>query len=346
MGLASCQQETPDFTQIQEGVTLQEGMLQFASIEGYEAFVAEDPTNQLAALKANGFNTLGERLIDASEAEQALTGFTLGQDFLAFSLINEAGLISIGEWVTKIDMARGVVGVAEAANPKAVAALVNGEVSAADLRWFSTADEVLTLLEEDQASTMSAMEVETLMGTSFDALWDCEKAVVLEENVCNLFSGLVENSSTKKTHYEEYQCGDYDSNTGEERCNFWLADAKHTYQLAGVYFSLQSKIKYRGNAYCSNQGPLAVNTDLTLSVSYYYEKKRRFRSNEVRSGSHSNSIYGNELSHRSYEGTRGLAAYRLDTSFTYRRKDDCSTNHNCLPGSGTVRSIVLPRISG
>ena len=79
---------------------------------------------------------------------------------------------------------------------------------------------------------------------------------------------------------------------------------KHVYQKAGVYYSLQCKIKRTDN----------VAVDLKLDVSYKYKPKNH---SEV-TGSISLGAFSRELNFRPYQGTRCLVSFTLNTTAYYK----------------------------
>lgn len=79
---------------------------------------------------------------------------------------------------------------------------------------------------------------------------------------------------------------------------------KHVYQKAGVYYSLQCKIKRTDN----------VDVDLKLAVSYKYKPKNR---SQV-TGSISLAAFGREINFRPYQGTRCLVSFALNTTAYYK----------------------------
>lgn len=341
VGLAACGVNEENTLPIVGDVSVENGMLTFASENAYNDFLEQYTDADLKILSEAAYQPLSKRLAGATLAERSLSGIEDNEDSFLYTLLNEEGLVTIGSWVAKVDMVHELVAITSVNDAEATSALIAGDNDHSNILWFSTSDDVLGLLEEKQLGTMPFSAAQDRLAISVEDLWEDKQVDVQEESICSFGRSTTVSTRTKKTIIEEALCGDY-----QQDCLRWLADAKHTYQKAGIYFSLQSKIKYRGNVSCASNAPWAIRTDLTISVSWKYTKRVRFGKNKKRSGNHNNSDFNNELNHRAYEGSRSIKDWELNTTFTYRRKDDCSTNHNCPAGSGTIRTIVMPQIRG
>ena len=347
--LSSCnkddQQENSQ--SINDQLSLEGKQLVFNSVESYESLLEGGKLSSdflSANLGYSNFESFGKKLsndgLDA-DYKRLVYGFDAEVDSPIFNILNSEEMVTIGEWVIMVDMAKEIVGVTNSNNPALIRSIKVKDYSNSEIFWFNTSDDVLLLLEEGSKGTLDRKKITEKLNKA-----NLKLKLAIENNEkaaadCLLVEGL--DSSTnllkdKKVIKSEANCGQ-----GSE-CKKWLADAKHVYQKAGIYFSLQSKIKYRGNVPCINNAPYAVNTDLTAKVSYYYERRRRFKKNEKKSGSYDRNIYSNELNVRSYEGSRSLKHYRLNSTFTYRRKDDCASTYGCNVPNPVV-TISMPQIA-
>ncbi|WP_299716469.1 hypothetical protein [uncultured Tenacibaculum sp.] len=325
----------------QQSISIQNGMLKFASIKDYEDMLSNDLLSsdnlENSVQSYTAFNSLhkeAEKRSAISSKSNEVEQKFLTQDAPILNVLNKDGMLTIGKWTLLIDLNHGIVGVTSTNSN--VAALKSKDFTNPNLRWFGTEDDVLSLLEDNTDSTLTIASLSERM----DMISEPVNHVSRRTTDCVIGESL--DSSTfflkdKKVIKSEVIC-----DSGFD-CKRWLADAKHVYQKAGIYFSLQSKIKYRGNVGCSDNDPRAISTRLTANVSYSYERRRRFRKNEKKSGSKSDSTFSNELNIRSYEGSRSLKKYELNTTFTYERKDDCLTDSQCATSNPRV-TIVMPRI--
>ncbi len=359
--LTSCNKEeleSPEQELLKEGaitlptassIAIRDNQLVFASVEIYETMLdngelSANHLNSLFDLSYANFPSLYKKLNQNTEAlsyNQAVYGYDEEEDSPILNILNEHEIVTIGDWVIKVDLAHKIVGVTQTGNANLQEALSTDDFSNSRVFWFGTEDDVILLLEEGSQGTLSQSDLLDRINKSIQRNHQIA-AKTYDPKDCNFNPYMLDSTTNflkdKKVVISEARCGQY-----VENCEKWLADAKHVYQKAGVYFSLQSKIKYRGNVDCRSNAPWAINTDLTARVSYYYERRRRFKKNIKRSGTLTDSKYSNELNIRSYSGSRSLKHYRLNSTFTYRRKDDCASQFNC-PVNNYVVTIVMPQI--
>ena len=345
--LSSCnkddQQENSQ--SINDQLSLEGKQLVFNSVESYESLLdgGKLSSDVLGAnLGYSNFESFGKKLLNNgldADYKRLVYGFDAEVDSPIFNILNSEEMVTIGDWVIMVDMAKEIVGVTNSNNPALVRSIKAKDYSNSEIFWFNTSDDVLLLLEEGSKGTLDQNNMSLKLAKAKQ-----KKELALSEINKTLGDCLSEglDSSTnllkdKKVFKSEANC------VTPDECKKWIADAKHVYQKAGIYFSLQSKIKYRGNVPCVSNSPYAINTDLTIDVSYYYERRRRFRSNEKKSGTDDRKVYDNELNSRSYEGSRSLKHYRLNSTFTYRRKDNCASFGCNVPDP--VVKIVLPQIA-
>ena len=317
----------------EQSISIQNGMLKFASIEDYEDMLSNDLLSsdnlENSVQSYTAFNSLykeAEKRSAISSKSNEVEQKFLTQDAPILNVLNKDGMLTIGKWTILIDLNHGIVGVTSTNSN--VAALKSKDFTNPNIRWFGTEDDVLSLLEDNTESTLTIASLSERM----DMISEPVNHVSRRTTDC-----VIGESLDSSTFFLKDIC-----DSGLD-CKRWLADAKHVYQKAGIYFSLQSKIKYRGNVGCSANDPRAISTRLTANVSYSYERRRRFRKNEKKSGSKSDNTFSNELNIRSYEGSRSLKKYELNTTFTYERKDDCLTDSQCVTSNPRV-TIVMPRI--
>ncbi len=341
----SCNDETIlNEESITNSLQLSNGELKFSSIEAYENLVDQDMllTNELIKILGTAYTTSFTSLQTKQEQDifnkKVKSNSVLNLDEVSpvLNILNEKGIVVIGKWTLMIDLTHNVIGVTESKDRSVKYALVNKDFNNNKIRWFGTEDEVLSLLEEDKESTLTIKDLSERMISSEK---NKGKPTLHRMNECQVYQGSDGTTNflkDKKVVISEANCG------SGENCKRWLADAKHVYQKAGIYFSLQSKIKYRGNVSCSAADLRPINTRLTVNVSYSYERRRRFKKNEKKSGTKNDSTFSNELNIKTYSGTRSLKKYRLNTTFTYERKDDCVAS---CPASSRRITIVMPQIN-
>ncbi len=336
-------EESVEITTPEQSLSIKDGMLKFASVEDYENMLDNDllSSEELKAKVASytSFTSLhkviqGRKL--AGKNSELVEDKFLEEGSPVLNILNKDGMLTIGKWTLSIDLNHGIVGVINSTDNETISALKTRDFENANIRWYGTEDDVLSLLEDDAVSTLTMASFSERMHMTSQPVNHLSRRTT----DCGIGESL--DSSTfflkdKKVIKSEVVCG-----SGFD-CKRWLADAKHVYQKAGIYFSLQSKIKYRGDVGCSAIDPRAISTRLTVSVSYSYERRRRFRGNEKKSGSKSDNTFSNELNIRSYSGSRSLRRYELNTTFTYERKDDCLTDSQCATSNPRV-TIVMPRI--
>lgn len=344
----SCNDETIlNEESIKSSLQLSNGELKFSSIEAYESLVDQDmlSTNELIKVLGTAYTTSFTSLQVKQEQDtfnkKEKSNSVLNLDEVSpvlniLNILNEKGIVVIGKWTLSIDLIHGIIGVTESKDSGVKQALVNKDFNNSKIRWFGTEDEVLSLLEEDKESTLTIKDLSERMVLSKK---NRDKAILYRMNECQVdqdLDGTTNFLKDKKVIISEANCGE------GENCKRWLADAKHVYQKAGIYFSLQSKIKYRGNVSCSATDLRPINTRLSVNVRYSYERRRRFKKNEKKSGTKNDSSFSNELNIKTYSGTRSLKKYRLNTTFTYERKDDCVAS---CPASSRIITIVMPQIN-
>ncbi len=365
----SCNKDKEEipFDSPSSAVSIENGELKFSSIEDYENMLENGDltsnklTTNLGSLYSS-FTSLHSK-IKKSElsdvSKQAYFGLEAEEESPILNILNDKEMVTIGNWTLMIDMVNEVIGVVDIDNQYLKSLLKSKDFRNSNILWFGTEDDVLLLLEEGKKGTLTSNDIEKRVKS---AKKRSENPFSKASTICSLNTRLDNTTNIlkdKKIIISQASCGTgqtttiyipiYDSQgniTGYRPeqvtdCDKWIADAKHVYQKAGIYFSLQSKIKYRGNVNCNSAFPSAVKTRLTANVRYSYERRRRFKKNEKKSGTKNDSKYTNEVNIRSYEGSRSLKKYELNTTFTYERKDDCY--QFCSVPNKTV-TIKMPQI--
>ena len=106
------------------------------------------------------------------------------------------------------------------------------------------------------------------------------------------------------------------------------------YIRAAVYFELKTQLTYVRNNGSYN------NSNLYIFNDFYYERKRRFQSNEkVRRSSQDTGLNKSQIEVFIYAGPRSLESFWTDSYFTYNAMPGC-----CDSGI-TSRRINLPRLT-
>ncbi|MFD2188791.1 hypothetical protein [Aquimarina celericrescens] len=326
-------------------VVIRDNQLVFSSVEVFESMIENDQVttshlNSILNQNYNNFNSLYKKLNNEAENlyyNQTVYGFDNEEESPILNILNENEMVTIGDWVFKVDLTHQIVGVTWQGNQNVFDALSISDFNEDRIYWFGTEDDVLLLLEEGSEGTLNREQLEDRINKAIQRTQQ-----ITTKSYCS-FNNRQDSSTNflkdKKIIISTVQCGD-----SANDCIRYEADMKHVYQKAGIYFSLQSKIKYRsgGSPQCAYGTPGATKTTLSTVVSYYYERRRRFRRNEKKSGSLNDyQLHDNRSKVRSYRGTRSLKHYRLNTTFTYRRRDACVS----ICGPGPQVTVAMPQIA-
>lgn len=247
-----------------------------STFEQYSASIGQVPAN-----------TLVEAHLDATEKKlhfyslrsvfHPLAGTPVGRvadacavddDYLA-SMLSPEGIVQIGEWIYKVDVCNEKVYALPVAEEAYVGELTEKTPSHEKIQVFSTDDEVLDLIEAGETGDPTA-RIALFCGES----------------------GIPDNIDDKG--FVSYGDG-------------YQLDCKVVYQKAGIYFSLQAKVKNQVKVLLVWDG---IPGTLTLNSFDQYEPK-------CKSGSQPRydylATFDRELSRRAYSNTRGLhkAWYRV-----------------------------------
>lgn len=105
------------------------------------------------------------------------------------------------------------------------------------------------------------------------------------------------------------------------------------YIRAIVYFELKTRLNYIRNNSSFN------NSSLTISNSFSYERRRRFASNQIITGTNGNTASNtSELEVFIYSGSRSLGGFQVQSTFTY------DVMPNCCSTQTTSRQINTTQI--
>lgn len=195
-------------------------------------------------------------------------------DFLS-TILNEDGIVEIGENIFLVDTAEQVVLVLPSVYQDQVDDLVNRNLANTNITLFSTSDDVLDLLEEGSTGTM------------------------------NRSAGLFCKEDGADRGYDPgNDTSPYGSDIRQQN--------KIVYQKAGIYFSLQSKTKVQFRGWT---GIWTGQSATDQIIRYYAAYKPKCRSVVVKQGDLLDDGNDNELNYRPYESTRGLHEYEFEVLF-------------------------------
>lgn len=267
-------------------VEFKNGAIKFSSIDSYQNMVEDKTDVERSAFisflqSKKDYNSLRKSY---SKAKQTSSGRALGaketeiaesNDFLA-SILNEDGLIAIGEYYFKINLNSERVFVLSVKNESELEDLKQEAVANQNILIFSTDDDVLLLLAEGSKGTASGRSQLFCRDSGAEDKKDDSFAV-------------------------EPVYGDY------------RQDNKIVYQKAGVYFSLQAKTKMQ---YKSLVGLwVDAGITYNQQVRYYYKYEPKCRDISEGSATKTDDGPSNELNYRAYESIRGLHKYRYEAEF-------------------------------
>jgi len=116
----------------------------------------------------------------------------------------------------------------------------------------------------------------------------------------------------------------------------YRVETKHGYQKAGIYFSLLTQVKHMSKPYeAGGLSPWsASNTYLHLER---YTKFKRRCSSTHEGDTPITEAWDNKINFRPHEGTKGLARYRIRSTYTIEER---STS-----GTGSLIDIIIPEIN-
>ncbi|MEB2778110.1 hypothetical protein SYJ56_22545 [Algoriphagus sp. D3-2-R+10] len=301
--LTSCQ-DTSELNPIDEMKTeqiqpdLSSGILHFKDKEEFSDYLASsDKSSDL------NFYSLAMALGEFNTSKNLRTNES--KEFIEefegsalLEILNEDGMVIIDSSLYFLDFGNKVIAVTQDFSLKDN--LLDGKFEDENIKLFSFEDEVLELVEIGSSSTVNSR---TLLFCSD------RKA-----------SGKME-----KIDYEYLDAG---SQTAHR------VETKHGYQKAGIYFSLLTQIKHMSKPNGSALPWSASNTYLHLER--YTKFKRRCGSTHEGNTPITES-WESKINFRPHEGTKGLARYRIRSTYTFLEKSEL--------GTGDLIDIILPEIN-
>lgn len=268
------------------GVEFKDGILHFASEEAYAALVESQSSQDRADFMAflnqrNGYTSLRKAYTTNGRSSAARTFSTAEQEIvdsndLLSSILNEDGLVSIGDYYFKVNLATETVYALETRFENEIGDLNHENEMNRNIMIFSTDDDVLDLLASGSKGTSNGRT--------------------------KLFCG---ESGARGKKDDGFDASPFDEN--------YRHDNKIVYQKAGVYFSLQAKTKvqYKGwTGLWGDGGPV-----YDQRISYYVKYEPKCKGVTEKSGIKEDDGSSNELNYRPYESTRGLHKYRYEASY-------------------------------
>lgn len=294
MTIVSCQQQdNPSPTNSKSSkpillsnadITVTNNIVTFNSISAYENFIDNGSvsTKQSVITQLDSISNyislkkVYEKSFSSSQARTLSTKEKEMAEINSFfsSLINSDGLIQIGDYLFKIDLDIGKVFVlppSVSSNKQAINDLKKENTSNKNILVFSTDDDVLNLLANDSNGTMNGR-----------TMLFCHE------------SGAPSGSD---------KAFEYAYNDTERQ------DNKVVYQKAGIYFSLQAKIKTEEKY----AGLWVASADNQLYLDYYFNYKPKCKGS--RTESNTVGAFDHELNRRPYASTRGLHYYDYVVQF-------------------------------
>ncbi|UZS00049.1 hypothetical protein [Chondrinema litorale] len=267
-------------------ISLKSNRVVFSSIDAYQKFLEDQDVEQRVNL-VNQLNNISSFISLSSliKADLSLSNGRIAEETLDLEgtiiadLLNEDGIIEIGEYLFKINMSQEQVLALHRDNLEdSYNALLEGDTNNDDILLFSTNDDVLEMISNGETSSGS--------------------------NARTALFGCGENGADKDIDEDnEYY--------GSDRRMVCRVE----YQKYGIYFSLIAKVKSQkkvagiwvGAGYeGENQG-----------LDFYVKYKPKCRSEVVKQGTvYEDSGDNNELSKRPYESTRKLHKYHYEAQFS------------------------------
>lgn len=236
-------------------------------------------------------SSVNSRKLSAQELQVVETN-----EFLA-SLLNENGLITIGEYTFKVNLGSEKVYALNNEFIHQLEDLKNENVENNNILEFSTDDDVLSIIESGDFEKPNANGRVSIL---------CFR----------------EGGANRKDDKFEHKELVFRTSSPAPPTLVMNSDMKHVYQKAGIYFSLMLELKYMwkfddcSTITCYKQ----MTTDITANVTYRYRQK--CKKNDT--GYQSVTYYekdDNKLNRRLWESASALQLFYLDTKFTWAHKD-------------------------
>lgn len=269
-------------------VFIQGKALAFTSLAGYEKFANDETDRTIIKGLADGssdFTSIEEKTFEGQDTEY--DGF-LGQ------LLNEDHIVAIANFLVKVDIENERTLAIDKNATDAYATLVNNDLKAPGLYIFSTEEDVIEVFEGVERGELNPINYRDWLDGAMAR--KCPGAARHDRKFIEQWSEIKRESCEGSP------------------ADIFGQDDKTVYQKAGIYFSLQSKIKSRWRCYYGNwAGPLY---EADLKLKGYCKFKKRCGAEQVRT--RDDRHRGKELNWRPYEGSRSLSHYWFDVDFAIK----------------------------
>jgi hypothetical protein len=300
--LTACiSEQTEDFLELsrEKGVEVRGNTLRFTDFESYENAI-KNP-KEILSLDFRSISTLGKAgsatstaRILSDEESNALKEF---QGTVILEILDEDGMMIIGDKLFHLDFVNRLVAVTSDFSLREL--LINRTFESEKINLFSFDDDVIGTLEENEnyldnrnknnadGSRIQSCPVQSgplVPNVSTDCAW----------NVCTWASEYIEN-------------------------NFlYRAEAKNTYQSAGVYFRLKTEIKHMRRQLGTTSLFVDTSADLAFQYVGYFKSKRNGsvqRNLNTCMTNQEPADFGFRMDKVHYEDIRGLDYFELGTTF-------------------------------
>jgi hypothetical protein len=219
-------------------VSITNGMVKFTTIASYGDFLSQVTDNDLAKsiIKnlANTSRSSFQSLADSMEAAKTATDEFL----LIHYLLNQDGMIIIGDWIIKVDIDNKRAGVLNIGNINYIDQLKNDNFYFDGIKWFTTEDEVLSLLTENP-NTPGTLNLSQLVSKSYlsDLNMESNQTDQIDDT-----RGILPNNAIYDGGLDTYEWPflAYSKNIEHENYKYHM---KHGYYAFAVYFDLSLKIE-------------------------------------------------------------------------------------------------------
>lgn len=253
--------------------SVKNGRMVFSDVSNYENIV----TNSTSREKVFSNARIEKFTCLASNSADATVDASLYDSEFLQQVLNKDGIVQIGTWLIKVDMAKKKCFILDEKFSHEYQDLVSENTSNQHIQVYSTEENVLDLLANNQSSELLALNLASAKTT-----------LLCRDRRAN-----------------EKQTGGY-TYINSERTVQLVSVVK--YQSSGIYFSLQGKVKaYEYDPFAVYPETIWKNKSLRLRLDYDY--RLNIRCGESRSGASSVYESDNELNYRAYEHIRALEHY-------------------------------------
>lgn len=300
--LSACiSDQNEDFLELSQenGVEVRGRTLSFADFESYENAI-QDPKEilsldfqSIAKLTKTKSASSNARIL-SDEESNALEEF---QGTVILEILDEEGMMIIGDKLFHLDFVNRLVAVTSNLSLREL--LKDGSFESEEIYLFSFDDDVIGILEENENS----------LKTRNQNISDASRI-----QSCPVRWGpLVPNVSTDCAWNVCTWASEYTEN------NFlYRAEAKNTYQSAGVYFRLKTEIKHMRRQIGTTSLFVDTSTDLAFNYVGYFKSKRNGSVQRNLNACMTNEKpedFGFRMDKVHYEDIRGLDYFDLQATF-------------------------------